>query len=472
MKLVRGPWKPIFSGEWLGHRTEMLQNPEKTIATLIHDETGALLLMDHYFICTGQLGKLSEKLNANSQVLQKNFGTFNASYMIISTEPAYFKRQALEDGFEETIEKLDKDMEEFNDIAHEFGVEVTDIRHAKEEYSLHAFSEPSLLISAVKRGKTMIQRPAEVSGMVLGKTATGETVEEKMTDMFTMIVVGKHRKNAMQVVMENVTLSKMTAIVLDDSGDFQKVEEPNKEFDYRAYPELQAMGMPTKKPRAWVNLNDLNSHTIMEMLDINSNGDKQPFHGQDALKLLSEVITSKSGKLSGVSDVIKALIAHREDEFQKYRAIRWLLAIEDRHPGILDGEIDPKSIASQISGTGSVVLIDAALPKNIKRALAYSMLKALSRMEGGEPKAVFFSLNSTSLFDSTSKLGEEIAEQLVRVQSKGIGYCLGADSASGIHAELLSRADASIEMVNDHEAAVKKKRSKPYRLLLRTPLSE
>ncbi|MBI4215082.1 hypothetical protein HY546_03735 [archaeon] len=476
MKLARGMWKPIFEGEWFGHQIQVLQNPEKTVATLIRDAKGAMVFLDHYFVCSGQLDRLAEKLEANVQVLHKNLGSFTASYMIVSAGPEYFGTGELEDGFEALLEKLDTAVEEFNSTAHQFGVDSTDLKHAPDEYSLHALSEPSLLITAVKRGKAApLERPREVSAIVLGKTGAGETVEEKITDMFTCVVYGKFRKLAVHVLLENAVLSKLTAVVLDDSGDFQNVAEPNKHFDHGIFPDLQPVGMSLKTPAVWVNLNALDAKTLREMLDINVN-DEKPFHGQEALKLLAqaldEKIGEKKGKLNCAEDLTNAVKSLGGDEFQKYRAVRWLRAFEDRFPNIFGGELDAKAIASPVIGSGSVALVSATMPKQLKRALALSILKSLSKqLEGNESKAMFIHLNAGQLFEGKTRLGEEIAEQIYKLGQKGVGYVLGAERQSELSPSVVSGAEASIEVINDREVAVKKKRAKPYRLTLRPPLS-
>src|SRR3989344_3328234 len=70
-KLSKGPWNPLFSGNFSGHNAEILFNSDGFILSLIYDEqkgkkAGVLIQVFKIFSATGNVDEFIETLPKNS----------------------------------------------------------------------------------------------------------------------------------------------------------------------------------------------------------------------------------------------------------------------------------------------------------------------------------------------------------------------------------------------------------------------
>ena len=250
-KLPHGPWKEIFYGEWTGYNINMFENPDKFTLILIYEKgkereiKGVMVLLNKYFVVEGDPSKLAEGLGGYSLVFGKYHPTFKTTYLIIGSGPQYSKEEVVSETVDKAFSIVEKKSEEVMEKSKAFGVNVTELKHAKEEFSARLFSEPTLLPGLVFR-----ETPEKIAekGVVLGKKLDGSMAEENIRNFMSTVVVGKTEQviHNLHVILENCVLSGITGIVFDDSESFKNMGSPNTSFNYEEFPNLQPIGMPLK----------------------------------------------------------------------------------------------------------------------------------------------------------------------------------------------------------------------------------
>jgi hypothetical protein len=193
------------------------------------------------------------------------------------------------------------------------------------------------------------------------------------------------------------------------------------------------------------------------------------------------VLQEAGEHLNSLDDVEEKLLAAKDEskKFHTYRAIRIVRVIKKALPGMLGGRMDlGPLISSYMKSTGLINRIDTSgLPSNLKKALAYSLLRSLYKKHKEEDnpqlRAMVLLMNGP-LFAPVEPAGEidkGLLEMLVACNGVGMGFCLGAEHGIDLNPEITTQATLRMDFVTEDEIAVRAKDMRPYRAKLRPPLS-
>ncbi len=491
MELSHGPWKEIFSGEWTGYSTKFYENPEKTALVIIEDRRegvikGHLVITYQIYIVEGNTSTLAEKLPGNTIVLEKHYPSFKAKYLIMSPGPSYVKvgesmNMVLDNSFRKLEEMHDKLMEE----SAAYDIRTVPLKNSPEEYIARLFSEPFLLPSIlIRKAAASAATPGKAQAMakaLLGRRITGELADENIQSFASTIVIGDsaQARNAFHILMENCVLTGITGIVLDENKEFLGMEAPNKNFNQQEFPNLQPIGMPVNtvsKSQVHININHLNGDQLREALEL-PRSDKNP--GEEAGKLLDKAIESHAEEYSSLKGMEEEILANTPEskKFYAYQAIRMIRVLHKAHPSMFGGRIDLNSLVSPyLKRVGSIARIDVSgYPEHVKRLLAFSVVKSLYKKYKGELasrelKALVFMKNGP-VYTADTPTGRELKNMMLDSINYGVGTCISAAEEADLDPVLIKNATIKIEFTGEKEVAVKEMHSRPYRAVLRDPLS-
>lgn len=480
-KLPHGPWKEIFYGEWTGYNINLYENPDKLTLILIYDKgkeretKGVIVLLNKYFVVEGDPSKFAEGLGGYSLVFGKYHPTFKTTYLIIGSGPQYSEEEIVSETVDKAFSIVEKKSEEVMEKSKTFGVNVTELKHAKEEFSARLFSEPTLLPGLVFR-----ETPEKVAekGVILGKKLDGSMAEENIRNFMSTVVVGKDEQviQNMYVVLENCVLSGITGIVFDNFESFKNMGSPNTSFNYEEFPNLQPIGMPLKNlepGQVSIDLNMIDSKSFREILGVPEK--EGEYTGKIAGDVMDDVIEKKGFKK--LSDLEEKLLSIQEEEkrFHVYRAIRWVKILEKMYPDLFGGKLDPRGIVSTyLKSMGSIVRINTkGLPLKMQKLLIYSTMRSLQEEAASRGIRAIICIPDAKKIVSKKPKGEmdiRILEVFSRT-GEGVGFCIGADHDIDINPEIVHDASMRITYVSGNEAAVKIRGGRPYRVKIRPRLS-
>ena len=273
-------------------------------------------------------------------------------------------------------------------------------------------------------------------------------------------------KKAAHVVLENCVLNNVITIVYDEDNYFERMKTPNQNFDREHYPELEPIGMPVKNvtlEKIGINLDLMDSKSFREILRIA--GDS--ITGNDTYALIGEVFYKYPQGIDKLDDVIGLLL--QEEDPQKMF-----------HSGVFRKGTDMTQFVSAYAAALSQAIrlpLQNVTPE-IKKAVMLSMSSAFlnyykERNPSSALKALHLMTNANNVMqaDSEKVLDAKLIEVYKQSQQIGIGYLFGLDVDAAPHADVQSNQSLSISFVTETEVAVKEKTGKPYRAVLRPPLS-
>ncbi|MEM0372700.1 MAG: hypothetical protein QXO69_02565 [archaeon] len=484
-----GPWKEIFSGKWGGYDVEIHENPEKyTLIQILEKQgektTGLISILNRYFVAEGNITALLEHSKGYSFVIEKHQPGFSATYVSISSGPAYSTPENASKTIEAELGKIEKMAEELNEKSKAFRVTLVELKNTEKKYWEKLFSEPILLPALMTGKKTT---PAErVSGIaLLGKKITGEFAEENMKSFARTVLIGPEEQleNLMKVVMENCVLNGVNVIAFDENDTFTRMSVPNNSFDSKTYPSLQPIGMPVKsmKPgEVKIDLNLMNAKMMREIIGVEEKqGD---YLGKTAAELIDEVITKNSGSLRSLEDVEESLlkITAEEKKYHIYKAVRWTRVLKNVFPEWFGGKMETRDISPQYARTmGSITRVDLKnVPQNVKRAFVYSVMRSLfenfkQEKAAGELKVTCALINGEQYAPANpvTELQKSLLELMAYASDIGVGYCFGATHETDLFKGAVDSSSMKIEFVGRTEVAIKEENSRPYRATIRPRLS-
>jgi hypothetical protein len=392
----------------------------------------------------------------------------------------------MDSALQQIFNVIEDQSERANELARSFEVNLTELKYAKEDDVNKLFSEPILMpaisIPAIGGGR----EPAKVLAQtLLGKKTTGEKAEENVQSFLSTLILGarEQRKDIIHVVLENCALSGVTTVVFDDDKTYERMATPNKSFDYKAFPDIQPIGMPLKSISigdVGIDLNLMTPEMFRDVMGITAK-DKD-YLGKSAAELIDGVLHDARGTIKTLTDLEDGLLAVKEDvkKFHVYKAIRMLKLLDMSYPGLFGGRVDlTLFISPYLKSIGSVIRIDiSSLPEETKTAFMYSVLTSLYKkykeeMATKEVKVISFIVDGSKLApsDPSTSLQKGMLATLVDCTNYGVGVCLGAEHETDINSELVNNATIRLESVSENEIAVREVHSRPYRMTMRSNLS-
>jgi len=258
---------------------------------------------------------------------------------------------------------------------------------------------------------------------------------------------------------------------------------PNKNFDYKSFPDIQPIGMPLKNigiDEVGIDLNMLAPEMFREVIGIVP-GEKEYF-GKIAAELIDEVLDRKKGQLKSLADLEEGLLTIKEEvkKFHIYKAIRMLKVMEMSYPGLFGGKVDLTLLISPyLKSIGSVVRIDTSnLPEEVRTAFMYAVMTSLYRkykeeLATKEVKIISFVIDGDRIAPPhpETSLQKGMLATLTDCNKYGVGFCIGAGNEADITPEIADNATIKLEAVTETEIAVKETHSRPYRMRMRPNLS-
>jgi len=487
LKIGHGPWTMIFKGTWTGHEIHFYENPDRMTLTAVFEKeknkvVGALLILDKYFVVTGNVEKLIEKVGQHTQVINKHYPSFKAKYLVVSSGPIYTKIVKAEEELDKAFAEIGEGTETVNSLSRRYSVDLTELKNAKPEYADRLFSEPLLLpVVMTRRGTPAAGASPRASGFArisFGKSSADKAVEEDINGYFNTLIIGNAEqvKQGMQLLIENCALNKVPALVFDDRNAFEEISAPNRKFDFKGWPDIQPVGMPLKNPelsRIGISLNMLDSLCMKEIVGIH--GDE----GSMAFSLIKEILEKNKGRLMSLDDMGKKIMEIRNTgkKFQMMRAVRLLKVLEMSYPNIFKDKTNTRALVSaQIGGMGAVTRLNTSgLPQPVRNAFIYSALQSVHDEfgKGVEMRMMACILDGEHATPKNVKtqLQEKIVDILSKCNETGIAFCISTEHKIDVNNDLTEHNTAEIDFIGDKEIAIKKESKKPYRVKLRPTLS-
>jgi len=489
-KLPHGPWKPVFTGEWEGHKVDFVQNKDKATATLIHAEGGQVVIVNKYFVFEKGQAKLIKKLDCHAQVIEKYYPTFRGKYFVVSSGPDFYPDADLEKNFKKDYKVVDNASEIVRRFSEDEGIEFKALAKADAKFAEQLFSDPLSLIAVTSKGggvsaeKGAIRESiaeVEKGQLVLGKTIAGEDVIEEIQVLKSIVIKGKtdEQINALKVIAENAISNDMNAIIFDEENYFEKMSYPNQDMNaFDEYTNLQPVGMPMKTPTLEtipITLKIINGKMIGEILGFSEGADK-PI-GWEAIDIIGRSLENYRGKIEWLDDLIDLLQRNMDDvkKFETYRAIRMLRMLKIIAGAFIGGMIEIKNLTSgKLNKMGVITRIDLqGLPENIKKLFILSITYALNSHPAKKLKNELFIPEGQKYLnkDAKSEIGKKLFEEFEKTNDNGTGFCVGTDVITNLHGDIVKNAEMTFDFISKKEAAVKGKGKKSYRLKLRPSLS-
>lgn len=492
LDLPFGPWREIFSGAWGEYDVSMSENPDRLTLTIIYDKerdkvTGMVFILDKFFTAEGDPTRLSGALGGYNVVFEKIYPAFKKKYFVVSSGPKYSKadKEEMDSALQEIFDLIEDQSERANELAKSFEVSLVELKYAKEEDVAKLFSEPILMpaLSVPRAGeKTAAKIMAKT---LLGKKSTGEKAEENVQSFLSTVVIGskQDRKNMVHVIAENCVLSGVTTVIFDDEKAYERMATPNKAFDYKAFPDIQPIGMPLKSVttrEVGIDLNLLTPEMFREVLGIEAKG--KDYAGKVAADMIDLVLHEGKGQTNSLQDLEERLLNIKEEvkKFHIFKAIRMLKVMELAYPDFFGGRVDlTLFISPYLKSIGSVVRIDMSnLPEEIKAAFMYSVITSLymkykEEMATKEVKVISFLVDGDKLapIKPDTNLQKGMIATLADCNKYGVGFCLGAEHETELNSDIAENATIKLEMISDNEIAVRETHSRPYRMNMRPNLS-
>ena len=494
LELPHGPWQDLFQGKWSGYQVNVLQNPDLLTLVAVFDEEagvkkGVVLQLTKHYVAEGDMTRLKNALSGYVNVIEKAFPVFKAKYLAISPGPTYslINQDQLVDKFEENLKLLEEMNEKTTSLSKGFGVTLTDLKYADKVFANRLFSDPLSFqaLAAAREESTGLKEALPLAKILLGKKTTGKNAEENLQSLLSTVVIASSddQKTCFRVLMENCVLNGVTAVVLDDDSSFEKMSNPNKQFAFEEYPDLQPIGMPVKNlepDRIGIDLNLLDKPAARQVLMIPETSGE--YVGKTAAELVDRVLSENKGALNSLDDVQNKLLTLPEEtkKFHVYRASRFLKLLEKAFPGLFKGKPDLKVLVSPyVRSMGTIVRINVSgLPDTEKQALLFSIATSLAEnykysSATREIRVLIVARNAERFAPSATQhaLQSEINNVLSEAVNYGVGFIFGVQHELDLNQELAAKATIKLEFLNNQEVAVQEINSRPYRMQVRPPLS-
>lgn len=490
LDLPYGPWKKIFSGNWTGYPITMYENPEKHTLTVIFEKkddkvTGLVLIMNWFYHTKENASKLAETYEGHALILEKYYPTSNVRFFALSSGARYIKPES--DEISKTVEEMYGDLEaaheKIMEMSKAFGITLTELKNAREEYVKKLFSEPILLAGMIVRKATEESVKRVISKVYLGKHLDGKKAEE-LIQSFAGTIIERNVDRIQHVLVEGCVLSGVSVVLFDETGDYESVGIINKNFDSEAYPELEPMGMPLKNLEVGkdikINLNYITPDMFREITRIPKR--EKDYIAKEASEIIDNVLKELEGKINSLNNIEDKIlgITDEKKKFHIYRATRIIRLLEKKWPGIFNGETGIADIIGmRVKTLGTIYRIDLrGYEDEIKRLIIYTVVREIyerykKELASKELKTIIAINNGPKYVPSGEKTPSQnkLCDIFYDAVNYGLGYSIGCEAEIELCSGVIKPMSMKIISVKEDEIAVKESSSRPYRVLLRPPLS-
>jgi len=483
--IANGPWTLIFKGLMEGHSIENYSNNKDLFLSIVLDEKdnkvhGALIQIFKVMQAEGMLEEFIDTLPKNALSFSVHQKENTYKFFILSSEPAYalFNEEDFINTTNELFKKLEITTKIISDVSKIYDLKLTALNETKKEVREAFYGMPliSLMLSPIAKITTLEavkESPAKIQGeIILGKRETQIIKEPFEFFLKTIVVQGKEneRMHALNILIETSMLLNMRVIAFQFLNEFNDLNYPNEnKEEIKAFGiTLEPIGFPVKEfNELKAELNLIEGKILIELFGLGNT-----ISAEAIAKLVDE---KKPKNIKELIDYVKALPTTEElTEFNKRKTIRILNLIELIYPNFFSEMLEVNEIFSftstNISRTNLIKL--SKLDEKQALLVIYCLLKKILEMK--KEKTIIFIPEVTKIISLTKKtfIQEKIKETIINASKQNIGFVLSAKTELDLPKEIINESNAKISLIEEKDAAITIKGTKPYRLTLRPCLSK
>ena len=288
-----GPWESVFVGNFLGHKVEIVSNPEKYFLTLIYDETDSVrkgVLVEGYkaLIVRGQLDSFIETLPKPALGISKTTGDKTSKMLFVSFEPVYvdLKQEDYTRKIDNAIKASYDNIETIKELARASSIQLKEVALAPGTESASILNDPlatRLLLSGLKKttlqmldlpGNTFTKKNGTIQ---LGLSKTREIIKEANKNFYRTVILGDSQNvlYTNYILAENFLLDNTNTIIFDSNKYFSGLGSASKnEKELKnALVEFEPAGFPVKEFKAKdsfkISFNEVDFKLLFELLNVN-----------------------------------------------------------------------------------------------------------------------------------------------------------------------------------------------------------
>ncbi len=500
-KLGKGPWQAIFQGTFQEHEMEILHNPESVLLVVIYDKendsrAGAILECFKVFSAEGELEGFIDNAKTDSLTIIKHSQGQDYAFFLLSASPTYanYEEESMQKEIDFLIDSVNNNARIVKGMAIAADIKLKELHSCSPEIQKAFFSQPLTLASLYAVKETSQKKHAGIEEIKIEETLTAgvillglgkdnKPVKEPVALFEKTIVEGgkeEERMHAVRVIVESALLSKATVVLLDQKKLFSGMSNPTTETKelQKFGVQFEPIGFPVKEfkvpDEVRVQISMLNPKGLADAIGLGEG---------ETLDALMEIM--KNAEYDSIEALVNAVesksIAQKVPEYQKARVARVLRLIDIRYPGLFNGKNNIPEISKEwAKGLGRAAIIDLSGKDDRAMLLvAHSVVKGMLEhfKEKGKTKtlrAIIFLPKAHHILPamSTNYLVKEISESLWQLKAYGVGFLIETEHETEVSEETVKITEATISIINGHDAGIQLKGKRNYRVKLRPTLSK
>ncbi|NYZ77908.1 hypothetical protein H0N96_00720, partial [Candidatus Micrarchaeota archaeon] len=460
-----GPWKTIYSGEWLDFKTTIFENSEHALLLIAFDKAGgALVLMKKGFLLEGNDVELLNFLNSQKRVLtvlEKTSRIGRFKYLLLETDPSYSTAIVRELPLLLRTQKafLDSVGKALEEIAKTYGAKATDFARAPEQAIELLLGDPFQALafkpggSAAATGRAREanakrEKVSEQARAVIGMNAAREPVQIVVSELRKTLVVGETREkqlHLMHLLTEAALENGVSCVILATSNAWNGLSDANPDkTSFETFRlATQPHGFPLKRfaqgEGLYVNLKKIDAVDFTQAFGLHEEA--------------GEAISKAFGDAASLDDLatnVKTLGEKDSPAVAKSKALRVLHLIRKECP-LLFGEDRLKRLETAFTRAKEKNIVVAnvidlsketrAVRELVARSIAVELNKVL------EESAESASLNAfVAVEEDYASLSSGLKKELVELADAGVGAGVAFRANHTVDAQDFS-ATLSFELV-------------------------
>lgn len=501
LSFTHGPWNVFLDGKSGEHDIRLMFDEQSTIVSIVWDTQGTetvglVLEWLKIFVAKQNPGLLVEKSGLDCLEIAKKEGLQTHWFVLIHSPPAYCS-------IEQT--KLDTEMEEARlaiigsekkllAMAKTMNIELKRLEEMPSNVKSVFFGAPIVLQSLshkLAQYKAAQENPVGFMPRHLvsqgefwvGRDAQQQTIKEPL-GLFrrTAVMEGSvaDRLHVLHLMIESALLSGIPVLVFDSGNQFSGLQQANPQRNQleKAKVSLEPLGFPAANfvvpEKIRINISTLDTEAVLELFRAGKN---------PAMQTIQKILSSN--EVSNLSQLVESIQVQSPladvTAYQLRKASRIALLLEKTYPGFFNGPNDLKELAKSWStGLGRAALIRLdGLDERIKTILFHSLVRELlaqyqNTQEPSRPIKIMIVLPEPGFLFSRHepwKIHKLIENDLQKASSQGIASVISAESMAIPNTLIFSQIQTQISIVNEDDVGIRIENRKPYRVVLRPPLS-
>jgi len=431
-----GPWKIVYSGEWLGFKTSVFENSEHALLLIAFDNTGgALVLMKKVFLLEGNDVELLNFLNSQKRVLtvvEKTSKIGRFKYLLLETEPAYStaivrEHPALLRAQKSFLDAVGKALEE---IAKTYGAKATDFARAPAQ-AIELFLgdpfqalalKPGVATVAASRALQTKREIAEEARATIGVNASRELVQIPVRALRKTMIIGETREkqlHLMHLLAEAALENGVSCFILASTNAWNGLSDanPDKSLYETFHLSAQPHGFPLKKfaqgEGLYVNLKKIDA------LDFTQSFALYEEAGEAISKAFNNAVS-----LDDLNTNVKTLGEKESLATAKSKALRVLYLIRKEAP-LLFGEDKLKRLENAFTRARekNIAIANVFDLSNESRAVRELVARSIvTGLAGALEESETDSLDALVLVENDySELSAGLKKELIKLADAGVG---------------------------------------------------